>query len=138
MSKKEPKTINDPVHGHITLTPLQERLIETPELQRLAWVRQLGLTKLVFPGANNTRIEHSLGVSFIAGEIAEHLEVSESERNLVQAAGLLHDIGHAPFSHTLETLLRFDHMVFTGELITGKKKMPIPNAGQIPDILKEF
>ncbi|MEM0372380.1 MAG: HD domain-containing protein, partial [archaeon] len=138
MERGETRTINDPVHGHITLTPLQEKLLETPEVQRLSWVRQLGLTKLVYPGANNTRLEHSLGVSFIAGEIADHLGLSEDEKNLVQATGMLHDIGHAPFSHTLEPLLPFDHMVFTGELITGKKKMPFPNAGRIPSILEDF
>lgn len=132
------KTINDTTHGHITLTPLQEKLIKQPELQRLAWIRQLGLTKLVYPGANHTRLEHSLGVSYIAGKIAEHLKFDEYETNLVQATGMLHDLGHAPFSHTLEKLFKFDHMKFTADLISGKEKMPFPNAGKIPEILEKF
>ncbi|MFH0987098.1 MAG: HD domain-containing protein [Candidatus Micrarchaeota archaeon] len=131
------KSINDPVHGHLVLSGLQEQLIEQPEVQRLAWVLQLGLTKLVYPGANHTRLEHSLGVSTVATQIAEKLEVPEQEKNLVQAAGLLHDLGHTPFSHTLEPLFEKDHMEFTANLITGKEKAPYMGAGQIPEILEK-
>ena len=132
------KTIKDAVHGHIHLTELQDQLIHTPEVQRLAWIKQLGLTKLVFPGANNSRLEHDLGVSYVAGQIANRLDFNFHNKNLVEAAGMLHDLGHTPFSHTLEPLLPKDHMQFTSDLITGKEKMPFDGTGQIPDILEKF
>src|SRR5438128_1913149 len=100
------KTITDTVHGTIRLDPLTLDLLETLELQRLNSIRQLGLTYLVFPGANHSRVEHCLGVGHVAGEMARALGLSDDERKLVQAAGLLHDVGPGPFSHTLEPVLR--------------------------------
>src|SRR5437899_1490241 len=117
------KTITDTVHGTIRLEPLTLELLETLELQRLNSIRQLGLTYLVFPGANHSRVEHCLGVGHVAGEMARSLELSADERKLVQAAGLLHDVGHGPFSHTLEHVLSrelaVDHMHLTQRIITG-------------------
>jgi len=117
------KTITDTVHGTIRLDPLTLDLLETLELQRLNSIRQLGLTYLVFPGANHSRVEHCLGVGHVAGEMARSLELSADERKLVQAAGLLHDVGHGPFSHTLEHVLSrelaVDHMHLTQRIITG-------------------
>ena len=118
------KTISDAVHGTIRLEPLIQDLLETLELQRLNSIRQLGLTYLVFPGANHSRIEHCLGVSWVANEMARALDLPEDERKLVQAAGLLHDVGHGPYSHTLEHVLSrelaVDHMHLTQRLITGE------------------
>ncbi len=117
------KTITDTVHGTVRLEPLTLDLLETLELQRLNSIRQLGLTYLVFPGANHSRVEHCLGVGHVAGEMARALGLSEEERKLVQAAGLLHDVGHGPFSHTLEHVLSrelaVDHMHLTQRIITG-------------------
>src|SRR5256712_239771 len=117
------KTITDTVHGTIRLDPLTLDLLETLELQRLNSIRQLGLTYLVFPGANHSRVEHCLGVGHVAGEMARALGLSDDERKLVQAAGLLHDVGHGPFSHTLEHVLSrelsVDHMHLTQRIITG-------------------
>ncbi|HLB67694.1 MAG TPA: HD domain-containing protein, partial [Thermoplasmata archaeon] len=121
----ESKTINDTVHGTIRLSPLIRELMETLELQRLSGIRQLGLTYLVFPGANHSRIEHCLGVSHVAGRLADSLALSEDEHKLVTAAGLLHDVGHGPFSHTLEHLLSsklaIDHMHLTQAIILGEE-----------------
>src|SRR5439155_384344 len=82
------------------------------------------LTYLVFPGANHSRLEHCLGVGHVAGEMAKALELTPAERKLVQAAGLLHDVGHGPFSHTLEHVLSrelaVDHMHLTQRIITGQ------------------
>ena len=118
------KTISDAVHGTIRLEPLIQDLLETLEIQRLNSIRQLGLTYLVFPGANHSRIEHCLGVSWVANEMARALALPEDERKLVQAAGLLHDVGHGPYSHTLEHVLSrelaLDHMHLTQRLITGE------------------
>jgi HD superfamily phosphohydrolase len=119
----ELKTITDTIHGTIRLEPLTLDLLETLELQRLNSIRQLGLTYLVFPGANHSRLEHCLGVGHVAGEMAKALNLPDSERKLVPAAGLLHDVGHGPFSHTLEHVLSrelaVDHMHLTQRIITG-------------------
>src|SRR5256712_9439064 len=116
------KTITDTVHGTIRLDPLTLDLLETLELQRLNSIRQLGLTYLVFPGENHSRVEHCLGVGHVAGEMARALGLSDDERKLVQAAGLLHDMGHGPFSHNLKPVLSHalavDHIQLTQWLIT--------------------
>ncbi|MFQ5974939.1 MAG: HD domain-containing protein, partial [Candidatus Hydrothermarchaeales archaeon] len=67
--------------------------------------RQLGMTYLVYPGANHTRFEHSLGAFHLAGRIAENLPISPEEKSLVTSSALLHDVGHGPLSHTSEALL---------------------------------
>ncbi len=128
------KTILDPIHGHIKLSKLQDELLHLPEVQRLAWVRQLGLTKLVYPGANHSRLEHALGVSFLSNMIAGKLEIEE--RELLQAAGLLHDVSHTPFSHALEPLLPEDHMQLAVKIITGKQVLPVHSSGMIPEVLE--
>lgn len=115
------KVIHDTVHGPIRLSGVALRLLEAPQLQRLASVRQLGLAYLVWPGANHTRLEHSLGASHTARRVAEAVGADDHERRLVEAAGLLHDVGHWPFSHTLEALMadRFgvDHQEISRMLI---------------------
>jgi hypothetical protein len=136
-AKKERRMVNDPIHGFIELSDLLEELINTPEVQRLAWIRQTGLTSLVYPGANHTRLEHSLGVAFVAGQIAEHLGLSQKEKDLIQAVGLLHDIGHTPMSHALEPMLKVDHMDLTAAMVLGKTKIPVDGTGEIPSILKK-
>src|SRR5438093_12177430 len=117
------KTITDTVHGTIRLDPLTLDLLETLELQRLNSIRQLGLTYLVFPGANHSRVEHCLGVGHVAGEMARALGLSDDERKLVQAARLLHDVGHGPFSHTPEHVMSRelveDHMNITQRSINS-------------------
>lgn len=117
------KIIHDAVHGSIRFEGITLKLLETPELQRMSGIKQLGLGYLVFPGANHTRLEHSIGVSYMAGEMASHLNLEPHEVTLVKVAGLLHDIGHPPFSHTLEYILHEklgkDHMEITAEIIKG-------------------
>src|SRR6266568_3327515 len=135
------KTITDTVHGTIRLEPLTLDLLETLELQRLNSIRQLGLTYLVFPGANHSRVEHCLGVGHVAGEMAKALELTDAERKLVQAAGLLHDVGHRPFSHTLEHVLSrelsVDHMHLTQRIITGQDDNVAPEDRKaFPEVLR--
>lgn len=135
------KAVTDTVHGTILLEPLTLDLLETLELQRLNSIRQLGLTYLVFPGANHSRLEHCLGVGHVASEMAKALHLSEDERKLVQAAGLLHDVGHGPFSHTLEHVLSrelaVDHMHLTQRIITGQDDNVSPEDREaFPDILR--
>ena len=102
------KLFSDPVHGFISVPRgLILRLIETPAFQRLRRIRQLGLGFLVFPGAVHTRFEHALGAMALMQEALTTLRekgtvMATDEVEGALAAALLHDIGHGPFSHTLE------------------------------------
>ena len=100
------RTINCPIHGVITLTPRMCTIIDTPEFQRLHRLRQLGVTHHVYPSATHTRFEHSIGVSHLAKILLTSIHIKQPnlgiDDNLIelfQIAGLLHDIGHGPFSH---------------------------------------
>lgn len=118
------KIIRDSIHGDIKFEGVFLDLLDTPELQRLYNIKQLGLAHLVFPGAHHTRLEHSLGAYYMASRSADMLNLQKDEREIVTIAALLHDIGHGPFSHTLEALLRdsldVDHVVLTEKLIFGE------------------
>jgi len=118
------KFVHDSVHGSIRLEGVALALLESPELQRLHSIHQLGLAYLVYPGANHTRFEHSLGTFAVARRMCASLRLDPEEANLVQAAAFLHDIGHLPYSHTLESILhdRFgiDHAEISRRLIKGE------------------
>ncbi len=112
MNKK--KIINDPVYGFITIpTDLIYDLIEHPYFQRLRYIKQLGMTHLVYPGALHTRFHHALGAMHLMKLAIETLrskghEITAEEEEAASIAILLHDIGHGPFSHALE------HSIVTG------------------------
>ncbi len=118
------RTINDAIHGVIELGGVRADLVATPEFNRLCHIKQLGLAHLVFPGAHHTRFEHSLGASHVAGQIADSIGLDAEEKELVQVAGMLHDVGHGPYSHTLEHILHerggLDHMEVTEGIIMGE------------------
>ena len=118
------KTIRDPIHGDIKLEGLFLELIEAPEIQRLYNIKQLGFAHLVYPGAHHTRLEHSLGTYHMASKAAEILNFNKDEKEIIACAAFLHDIGHGPFSHTLESLIReslnVDHVDLTEKLIFGE------------------
>ncbi len=103
------KRISDPVHGTIGLTQVEVDLINTPAFQRLRNVKQLGLAHYVFPGADYSRFSHSVGVCHVTGRILELLgkvpqtKLTEKEIQRYRIAGLLHDIGHYPYSHATES-----------------------------------
>ena len=109
----ERKIINDPVFGFINLPKgLLYDVVQHPLLQRLTRIKQLGLSSVVYPGAQHTRFQHSLGAYYLMCEAIQHLTakgnfIFDSEAEAVEAAILMHDIGHGPFSHVLEdTLVR--------------------------------
>lgn len=99
------KHIKDPIHGYIDVPEEELSIINTPEFQRLRRIKQLGLSDTVYPSATHTRFTHSLGVMYLSTQMCESLGVSSNIKKINQIAGLLHDIGHLPFSHTLEKIL---------------------------------
>ncbi|MEF8874681.1 MAG: HD domain-containing protein [Candidatus Thermoplasmatota archaeon] len=135
------KIIQDTIHGSVKFSGPFLELIDSPEMQRLRGIKQLGLTNLVFPGANHTRLEHSIGAYYVAEKMANELELNEEEKKMAKAAALLHDVGHAPFSHTLEYILADktgkDHMDVTQELIKGDRWIEDRDHPTIAEILEE-
>jgi HD superfamily phosphohydrolase len=120
-----PKQVNDPVWGTVELLPWEVALLDTPLLQRMRGVRQLGLAQLVFPGASHGRLEHIIGVVGAIEEATRALSrqidrwnrnnkhqqippITDGDRHAIRLAGLLHDVGHGPFSHALEPVLEID------------------------------
>jgi len=114
--------IRDPIHGFVTLTEWERDIINHPAFQRLRRIRQLSMTDMVYPGAMHTRFEHSLGVMHVATRMFDSLVDREKlflqsdavgfsenglerDRVIVRMAALLHDCGHAPFSHAAEYLM---------------------------------
>ncbi|MDA8561740.1 HD domain-containing protein [Gammaproteobacteria bacterium] len=100
--------IKDPVHGTMQFTAKEnlwiKPFIDSPQLQRLRHIKQLGMGDYIFPGAVHTRFNHSLGCCFVSSQIAKKIGLNESEQQLTMLACLLHDIGHGPFSHAFEDL----------------------------------
>lgn len=100
------KVVLDPVHGYIELDDFVLDLLATSQVQRLRRVRQLGFSNLVYPGANHTRFEHSLGTMHLASLLIKNLDSIEEDKKMeIKAAALLHDIGHGPFSHVTENII---------------------------------
>ena len=141
MSRKN-REIRDPIHGFVTLTPFEQDIIDHPAYQRLRRIRQLALTDMVYPAANHTRFEHSLGVMHVATLMFERIrsevlrfgsadlkftsEELDRARVMVRLAALLHDVGHAPFSHAGEDVMplkpgqkkkHFDHEDYSAAII---------------------
>ncbi len=112
--RKRYSVVRDPVHGDVYLTHEELRLLDTPEMQRLRGVKQLGSAYLVYPGAVHTRFEHSIGSLHVAQKMIEAIgrnaslepaacvAVREEEARVVRAAALVHDVTHIPFGHNFE------------------------------------
>eukprot|EP01083_Nonionella_stella_P029516 81230_1 len=90
--------IQDPIHGYMTIPDGMTEIMDTQHFQRLRNLKQLGTSYWVFPGASHNRFEHSIAVMWLAHE----LHITKDELYCVSAAGLLHDIGHGPFSHVFD------------------------------------
>jgi HD superfamily phosphohydrolase len=106
--------VRDPVHGDIELTREEVRVLDTPQLQRLRGIKQLGTAYLVYPGATHTRFEHSIGVLHMTDRLLNAVNknaerdpdhcrsVASEERRILRLAALLHDVTHIPFGHNIE------------------------------------
>jgi len=139
------KTVHDAVHGSLDIGGVFLELMDSAEFQRLHGIHQLGLAKLVFPGANHTRLEHSLGVWHIGSTLARSMGVGGGQDEIA-AACFLHDLGHPPFSHTLEYILKTrlgeDHEETTRRIITGhfdilREGEKIPGRRRVVSILED-
>uniref|UniRef100_I3K3K4 HD/PDEase domain-containing protein n=1 Tax=Oreochromis niloticus TaxID=8128 RepID=I3K3K4_ORENI len=145
------KVFNDPIHGHIELPPLLVKIIDTPQFQRLRNIKQLGGGYFVFPGASHNRFEHSIGVGYLAGELAKALKVKQPELNIsdrdvlcVQIAGLCHDLGKLllmgmfKYEHESKTIM-FDHLVKANSLAQEMERYGLilpPDLTFIKDMIK--
>ncbi|HQB99093.1 MAG TPA: HD domain-containing protein, partial [Methanospirillum sp.] len=133
------KSIKDPVHGYIQVDSTLLPLLDTPQVQRLRYIRQLGFSYLVYPGAHHTRFEHSLGTMHLVNALGTRLSLSPYDHAHVSAAGLLHDIGHGPFSHAIEGLSREflgrKHTDIYEQLSTGNLGEVLSDTGLDPDLI---
>lgn len=127
--------IKDPIYGYIKISKSEKSIIDTRIFQRLRRIRQLAGSEYVYPAANHTRFEHSLGVMYLAGFFGENsmVELSEEDRKLLRIAALLHDIGHGPFSHVYEGLL----IKYRGKTHEDMTKWII-ECSTLSDVLKSF
>jgi HD superfamily phosphohydrolase len=122
--KKNYSDIIDPIHDFIRVYDHELKIIDNPIFQRLRRIRQLSGAHLTYPAAQHTRFEHSLGVMHIASQAGQALKEKEilksDDIEILRLAGLLHDIGHGPFSHLFEEIIqqkKFSHEDFGKNLI---------------------
>jgi len=109
------KSIRDPLYGFIDLSKKETAIIDSKAFKRLQNIKQLSHAYVVYPSAIHTRFEHSLGALHVADRICEQLDFEKERKEIVRLAMLLHDVGHGPFSHLFEHVLKkintekFDH-----------------------------
>ncbi|MFP4028362.1 MAG: HD domain-containing protein [Candidatus Brocadiia bacterium] len=127
------KKLRDAVHKDIHLTAQEIEIVDTPTMQRLRGIHQLGAAFLVYPSAQHTRFEHSIGACWMAKQLLGHIEkqlaepIAQTLKKTAALAGLVHDVTHIPFGHTFEderkilsrhdkSAKRFDHFLLKSEL----------------------
>jgi HD superfamily phosphohydrolase len=139
--------IKDPVHGFVYVTEAEREIIDSYPVQRLHRLRQLAGAEFVYPGANHTRFEHSIGVMYLAGLLSENpnlsKHLSKDEIQTIRIAALLHDVGHGPFSHIFEHLLtkflKKTHEDMTTWVIQESELSDIINRlGYDPDVIAKL
>ncbi len=123
--------IRDQIHGTIEFDSLEEKIIDSEAFQRLRRIKQMSVTNLVYPGANHTRFEHSLGTAHLSWIIARKLNFDEDTCRKIKLYGLLHDVGHTTFSHEGEDVLKR----YLGDHESLGKKIIL--SGEIKDIISE-
>ncbi|TAH36979.1 MAG: HD domain-containing protein [Planctomycetota bacterium] len=149
--------VRDPVHGDIPVTGEELRVLDTPEMQRLRNVRQLGAAYLVYPGAQHTRFEHSVGTAHLVGRLTSEINAArdregggalggydDHEVRILRLAALVHDATHLPFGHNIEdqtgllprhdTAARYERL-FSGRTALGKALAATGVAGEVLAVL---
>ena len=124
------KIFEDPIHGYIKINSNILQFIDTRQFQRLRYLKQLGTLSYIFHSANHTRFEHSIGVGYLSGQLLinlkkdqPELDINNKNINLINLAGLLHDIGHGPFSHVFDSEfipLIYPNINYKHELMSNK------------------
>jgi hypothetical protein len=134
---RKPTYLQDAVHGQVHIDQRLFCFIDTPEFQRLRWIRQLGTNFWVYPSACHSRFSHSIGTYHIARTLLYRIYQEQRPQNLTErmiflitSAALVHDIGHGPFSHDFERVL---HCLFPGQIIPDHEEM----GGKILDAMWE-
>jgi len=129
--------IMDPIYGLLKLNDVEREIIDTAEFQRLRRIKQLSSANFVYPSANHTRFEHSLGAMHLAGIMGEVLTnkgyISSDEIQKLRLAGLLHDVGHGPFSHLFEDAVSKKYKTNHEEI--GRR---IITESSISDVIKKY
>lgn len=101
--------INDPIHGSVKLNGLEASILDLPPVQRLREIRQLGAASVLYPAANHTRFEHTVGTYYVTSKLLREVNhpdyIDDKQKQEVKIAAILHDIGHLPFSHPTEPLV---------------------------------
>ncbi|PPE04772.1 HD superfamily phosphohydrolase [Entomoplasma ellychniae] len=129
------KVFRDSVHGDIFFEKdMFVEILNTPEMQRLRRIFQLGGSQFAFSSATHTRFMHCIGVYEVVNQfinLSQFNSIDEKEKDLIKLAGLMHDIGHGPFSHTFEKVSNKSHEEYSAEIISNKK-------GNIRPILEKY
>lgn len=131
------RRIRDPIHDYIKISEEERQIIDTMPLQRLRRVKQMGLSSLVYPSATHTRFSHSLGVMNLAGMFANSLNLDDHTYRTLRIAGLVHDVGHGPFSHTSDRVAQkygYTHEERSCEIIENELLSVIPDDINIKEI----
>jgi HD superfamily phosphohydrolase len=134
------RRIRDPIHDYIKISEEERKIIDTMPVQRLRRIKQLGLSSLVYPSATHTRFSHSLGVMNLAGMFADSLNFNDQTYRTLRIAGLVHDVGHGPFSHTSDRVARkynYTHEERSCEILENDLSEVIPDDIDIQD-LKDY
>ncbi|MBQ4252342.1 MAG: HD domain-containing protein [Erysipelotrichaceae bacterium] len=125
----EEKVFRDPIHGYVRINDqVIWDCLNSREFQRLRRVRQLGSTLMVYSTGEHSRFTHSLGVYEVTRRMVTEVKdlrdnLSEHEKMVVQLAALLHDVGHAPFSHSFESIMKCNHEEYTVQIIRGPSQL---------------
>jgi len=133
------KRIRCPIHNHITLDDRTLSFVDLPVFQRLRRIKQLGMAYTVYPGAHHSRFEHSLGVYHLGYVVSELIGLPVDDRSQICMAALLHDIGHGPFSHIMESVTGDSHEARSSYMVReGQLADMLRDSGLRPDTISDI